>query len=166
MEQFVGDHRANGLVRFDLLVILQIDAAVLHIELIRSHTELTGLKELICNNFKRCNVGIDLCRDGGEIGSLNGRVGIGAEQQTLELTVEEVFIVCIVHHYRVAGKSTETGVNNVESGFLFRNHQNVFALVYKLCNQACNGLGFTRAGRALNNQFIGRIERVQNGLLC
>ncbi len=38
-------------------------------------------------------------------------------------------------------------------------------MVYKLCDQACDGLRLTRAGRALNDQLIGFVERVQNGLL-
>ena len=79
--------------------------------------------------------------------------------------VEEIFVVCVVHHNRIAGKGTETGVNNVKCRFLFRNHQNVLALIYKLCNQAGDGLGFTRAGRALNYQFVVGIDRVQNGFL-
>ena len=166
VEQFIGNHCANGLVGFNLLVILQIDAAILHVKLVGSHTEFTGREKLVSNDFKRCNVGVDLSRNGGEIGCFNGSVCIGAEQEALELTVEQIFIVCVVHHNRIAGEGAQTRVNNVKRGFLFRNHQNVFALIYKLGNQAGNGLGFTRAGRALNNQLIGGVERVEDGFLC
>ena len=50
-QQLLGQHGADGLVGFDLFVVLKIDAAVLHIKLVGSHAKFAGAEELVGNNF-------------------------------------------------------------------------------------------------------------------
>ena len=164
-KDFRGQKTADRLVLLDLIVAGEIDAVTLQIEFVRLHAEIALGEHLFGDLLQRRDVAVDGVGERRRIGGLKGNVGIGAVQETLQLSVELVLVVGVVEHEGIPGEIPETGIDDVERGLLLGDHQDGFPFINKLRDQAGDGLGFSGSGRALYHQLVCRLHGMEDRFL-